>query len=420
MPRSIVLFRWMVLVCTFMVCSIATVEARQVRLATYGNHEKMDQVAALFMEDHPDIELIVEMYSYGEYPTKIVTMVAGGTAPDIVQTWAQYKSEWIKMGMLLDLTPFWEGREDVANSLFPFVLETAKYNGRFYGIPHDFNASPMILQNDLFDAAGIPVPYDNWTVDEFKAAAIKLTDPSRGLLGANNGVAFGGTTGWQWARNWTGQGWLTDDRASVTVDSAEHIDMLTFFIDLATHHEAIDFGRVVASRDRWGGGFAMWKGYVDYSFRLAESNQYNFRFATMPRAAHGQSSLAQGHMWSVPHSANNPEDALTVLDWMLSAKGQEAMVTVSERLPMSPDPHLWDLYFAKLPDSVRHHVQSFVIHTLYGENLVDPMSYWDSWSRVNTVMVRHLFDAFSQVEAPANAMRKAAQEIAAILTEHNH
>ena len=47
---------------------------------------------------------------------------------------------------------------------------------QIYGLPTIYSNNRWMMVNvDLFDAAGIPVPYDGWTYDEFLSAAQKLT-----------------------------------------------------------------------------------------------------------------------------------------------------------------------------------------------------------------------------------------------------
>lgn len=389
--------------------------ANTIRIVTYGTHENLHEVAKRFMESHPEYRVEVQTYSFEEYPQKIPVMIASNSAPDIFQTWAQYKVPWIEAGLIRDMTPFWSRFADLSDVLFPFVMETVLHDGKYWGVPHDFNSEVWILVKDRFDAAGIPIPYDDWTVEEFREYARLLTDPQGRWLGAANPVAFGWGSSWQWARNWTGQGWLSDDRTEVLVDKPEYVEMLTFFLEMVTQDESMNGGSLAAPQDAWSGGYSMWQGWVDFSFQLAANETYEFRFATMPRGRHGQKAFAQGHMWSVPVNAPNPEGAFVFLEWLISREGQEAMVAIGKRQPLSPDPELWDLYFSQLPDSVRDHVRTFVLDVLYGRENVDIMRYWITWPEVNDIMARYLSDVFYLRESPANAMTQAAQEIRSYL-----
>ena len=62
---------------------------------------------------------------------------------------------------------------------FPSQLATAQYSGKTYGLP--WIAQPVMLYYNpkLFADAGVEPPDENWTWDDFKAAAAKLTKVPR-------------------------------------------------------------------------------------------------------------------------------------------------------------------------------------------------------------------------------------------------
>jgi ABC-type glycerol-3-phosphate transport system substrate-binding protein len=47
--------------------------------------------------------------------------------------------------------------------------------GPLYGLPKDFTTAIFYVNVDLFNAAGVPVPYKGWTWDEFETAMQKIT-----------------------------------------------------------------------------------------------------------------------------------------------------------------------------------------------------------------------------------------------------
>ena len=77
----------------FLCLSSIAVAKTPVRLATYGQADTLavfKEIAEWFNRSNPDYELDVEVYAYGEYPTKITIMLASGIYPDVFLTWAQY------------------------------------------------------------------------------------------------------------------------------------------------------------------------------------------------------------------------------------------------------------------------------------------------------------------------------------------
>jgi ABC-type glycerol-3-phosphate transport system substrate-binding protein len=83
-----------------------------IQLATYSmgglKAEDWQNMLRPFMKANPDITVEVQIYTFGEYNEKIMTLIAAGVAPDLMQTWAQYKPKYIELGLLRDITSEWE------------------------------------------------------------------------------------------------------------------------------------------------------------------------------------------------------------------------------------------------------------------------------------------------------------------------
>ncbi|MCI6674450.1 MAG: extracellular solute-binding protein [Spirochaetaceae bacterium] len=63
-----------------------------------------------------------------------------------------------------------EGEMGVGN------VKSYKYDGKFYAIPTKYENGAWIMANvDMFKAAGVELPYNGWTYDQFREACKKLT-----------------------------------------------------------------------------------------------------------------------------------------------------------------------------------------------------------------------------------------------------
>ena len=113
------------------------------------------------------------------YP-KLMTMVAGGVTPDVSsfqgwewQTYAdrdllQPIDDYIAADNFTD--PYPEGVLSIEQS-------TVR-DGKTYLIPLQIGTMVMFYAKKPFEEAGIPMPTDNWTMDEFLDIAQRLTDTS--------------------------------------------------------------------------------------------------------------------------------------------------------------------------------------------------------------------------------------------------
>lgn len=112
--------------------------------------------------------------------TKLQTMVAGGTAPDVssFQGW-----EWQTYADKDLLAPIddYIARDKFTDPYPQGVLsieQSTVRNGKKYLIPLQIGTMVMFYAKKPFQDAGIPFPTDDWTMEEFLDLAKRLTDTS--------------------------------------------------------------------------------------------------------------------------------------------------------------------------------------------------------------------------------------------------
>lgn len=404
---------------SFLLCGAVGVTAAKtpIRLVTYGDNttlERFSKIADVFTAANPQYEVNVQIYPYAEYPTKLTVMLATGAAPDVFLTWAQYKPLWAEQGLLMDLGSYWEHSSVAKNAkIFPFMMDAAKYNGHIYGVPYDYSAMAMVINLDALNKSGLPVPNRNWTVDDFQKYAIRLTKPQEGIYGMHS-AGHWSTNNWQWSVLFTGQGWLNDKRTEVLVDGPEYLKMINFWMDLVYTYQAVPVVGKTPARDTWGGGYAMWQAYVHQGPKL-DQGPYDWTMVPFPKGPGGQQSFAQGHLWSLPSSATNPEPGWKLLEWFLSPEGQRAIVEIDGRQPLSANTALWNTFFEGVSAGKRETMRKLIIDDLYGSNMIHNMNYWNTWADTERVMNKYLQKVFLKSESPENGMAQAAREIRAFL-----
>lgn len=167
----------------------------------------------------------------------------------------------------------------------------------------------------------------------------------------------------------------------------------------------------------WGyefaGNVALWQGWLSYTWSL--NLPYDWAVLLFPRGPYAQTNFAQGHMFSIPVNAANPDDAWIFLEWMASFEGQKAIVAAGRRQPIGPWGELWELFFDRLPAEKRAHVQQWLLGTLYGPNLVRNASYWRSYPEMNQIMREHLTNIFQLNQPIRNELENAARRMQALL-----
>lgn len=135
----------------------------------------------LYMKEHPNVTIKpVDIGS--ERFQKLMTLIGADNAPDII-----YLNEWTYVmankGVLLGLNDLIE-QEQFDTSVYPESLLTPlRYEGELYALPQEVSPFVIYYNKEMFEAANVPLPTDDWTIDEFYAAAEALTDPAEKVYG---------------------------------------------------------------------------------------------------------------------------------------------------------------------------------------------------------------------------------------------
>jgi multiple sugar transport system substrate-binding protein len=168
-----------------------------------------------------------------DYYTVLQTALAGNEAADLF--WLdQDHMPWAFDGVLLDISSYLANDDrDVANpdDYFPGVWQSVALADGVYGLP--WIAQPVVLyyNKDIFDAMGVEYPNADWTWDEFKAAAIALTNEE------HYGFSL---YGWPPPEIWiwgNGGDLVSEDLTQAPVDDPAVVEAVQFYAEMAWNEE---------------------------------------------------------------------------------------------------------------------------------------------------------------------------------------
>lgn len=133
-----------------------------------------------------------------EIGEKLVTNLIGGEKIDIFDANVASYFNFASKGLLEPLDSYLakETAFDV-NSLGESNVNLSKIDGALYGLPYIKSKFLLYYNTDLFDAANIPYPTSEWTWDDFRETAKKLTS------GEGSEKVWGFTMP-DWPCTWTG------------------------------------------------------------------------------------------------------------------------------------------------------------------------------------------------------------------------
>jgi multiple sugar transport system substrate-binding protein len=137
--------------------------------------EVWQKVVDDFHAANPGIKVKVEVSDWDSYWTKLNTLVAGGSPPDIFAMDAPLYLDWQSRGALLNLKPYIDKSPGFLDGFYPQTLQAYQLASGYYGLPRDFQTVVVFYNKEMFDAAGVAYPSPDWTYDDLRETAKKLT-----------------------------------------------------------------------------------------------------------------------------------------------------------------------------------------------------------------------------------------------------
>ncbi len=176
--------------------------------------------------------------SFTDHTTKIQTMVAGGTWPDVIMMGGEWIPVFADKGVFADLAPYMA--KDTAFKLddyFPNLIDAMKFRGKLYCLPKDFNITILYYNVNALDKAGVKYPTRDWTWSDLLAAAQKLTIKDASGRVTQYGVYLQGAP---WYLVWQNGGEVFDndnDPKVVRLTEPASLEAMQWHFDLSLKHK---------------------------------------------------------------------------------------------------------------------------------------------------------------------------------------
>src|SRR5450759_2761825 len=223
----------------------------------------LEGLAADFHTLHPNVTIRVSSGapSTEDLLQKLSASFAGGTYPDVSYAFGTWASNLEASGRTLDITSKVSDPAAKWTDFSSAAQKTAQPTGaKTIGFPAVVDNLSLLYNKKVFDAAGVAYPTADWTWDDFRTAAKKLTDPSTNTYGYAYSVSGSEETTWQfWPHLWQrGGAILSADSKKSAFASQAGVDALTFLRGMAVDDKSVyldqtdtKFGQLFAS-DRIG------------------------------------------------------------------------------------------------------------------------------------------------------------------------
>ena len=304
-------------------------------VSMWASSPQMDKImsgqVSKYEDTNPGVKATPLTVTGGPYDQKLLTMIAGGQAPDVIEINPDLFADYASRNVMHSLEPFMKVDKTFdINAYLPQQVAGFRWQGALGGLPI-YNFTFVVYYNkDLFDKAGVAYPANNWTWDDYQATLQKLTTPGS----AGKPGQFGGQVGFAWG-NWIGPVWANggdlfdQGLTKYTLDQTAAVDALQYWADLRTKEKVIpmpaDAGSLSAydlfKAERiatyiWGTSM----------IPVIQDAKFKWDVAMIPAGKNGIWHRLGGACFCVSATTKQQDDAWNVTKWMVGEETQLAWV----------------------------------------------------------------------------------------------
>lgn len=277
-----------------------------------------------------------------EYETKVRTMLAGGSVPDIMRVNDDFVRYYSIKDQILDLSPYIErdgiDRAQYFEGIWDFVTQP---DGTYPAWSVGSQPRVVFYNVDMFNAAGVPLPPKDWTAagwtwDDFLETAKKLT-----VEGEQWGALVFDDTGYEQTfavNNGAETGIYSADGQTFTLASPEGVEAIQWVSDLSCVHQVQPERGLVTQPDSGNNLFT--QGKVGMIFRTQSTGDYFRRNATgftwdvaPPPARVNQKTEPSLIVFAITKAAENPDGAWDLLKFMGGPEGSRIFAEMGAFIP---------------------------------------------------------------------------------------
>ena len=310
----------------FVGCGETSNKTRVTFLQVLGGKDRdkiLQEMIRQFEQANPDIVVELQSVPWDQAHEKLVTMVATGSVPDVVEMADAWIGEFAAMGALESLEPHlaqWPYREAIKDVTW---RAGRVYDNTFYAFPYGFYVKALFYRKDWFADKNLTPPA---TTDEFVHIAQAFTEPAKPRYGYSlrgGRGCFDMATYFMFVFN--GSSAYFDEQERSTFDQPGAISGLQFFADLYKKHhvappDAINYGYNELVSAFYSGVTAMYINDPEtIKTQLSHLGEGKFGTAALPVGPSGRRFIKLGYgSYSILRASENKEAAWRLIAFMNS------------------------------------------------------------------------------------------------------
>ena len=348
--RILCVSRWFVVVAGLLLLMVLLTacgggNSRAVSFSVFGDPEELaayEGLVAAFEAKFPEIDIeLRHVPGQNDYRQRLATEFAAGAPPDVFLLNYRRLAPFAADGGLEPLTSYLANSEVIQEAdFYPTTIAPFKWQGELWCIPQNVSSLVVYYNADLFAAAGVPLPTNEWTRDDFLAAALALTQDTDGDgVTDQYGVGVEASLFRLAPFVWQNGGEIVDDPANptrLTLDTPQARAAFQWLVDLqVVHHVAPD--RLTESAEESESRFLNGRLAMFFNSRRGVPTyrtitSFTWDIAPLP-LAEVPAGILHSDGYCLAAAAENKEAAWTFIEFANSVEGQTLIAASGRTVP---------------------------------------------------------------------------------------
>jgi multiple sugar transport system substrate-binding protein len=342
-----------------------------------------DQVIQAFNDANPCIK--AESVKLPEDRAVRLNEISAGTAPDLVAFDSSDLPRVYQMGALMDLTSTMakDTAFDATKEFFDSVWKTGFVDGKPVAISKDYSVSAFYVNTGLFEKAGLEIPKEGWTYEEYLSLAQQLTVDKNGnnatspdfdskniVQWGTSSPYWGGDTGWwrgfqSFLYSWGAHTISSDGKTTTgSINSPEAVKAWEWYRDMihtsqvapsATNLTASGVGNdKLFTQGQLAIAGTYWGPWFQDTFNQTPGLKWTV--VPLPTGPGGHFGAIMWMGWGINAKSAHPDQAWQLLKWLTTDPGQRVFAlkaltgdqSTAAELQQEKDPY-WSVFLAEVP-----------------------------------------------------------------------
>jgi oligogalacturonide transport system substrate-binding protein len=294
----------------------------------------------LYMKKNPNVKIAAEYSGWDGYQQKILTQLAGGNAPDLMQLDQPWLGDLMAQGdLFLNLNNY---KKDIKTNGFDkkFLTNTCTVNKKLVGLPTGLNAATYLVNQDLAAKFGINIS-SKWDWAAMLAAGTKVHSKDKSCYLLQTDMLSNIDLIKAYVVNRTGKNWIENDY-TMGFSKQDLTEAFTYFQKLLSSGTLEPFGEGIIfdnkreQNPKWINGKIVVAPVWASSMYVMQKP--NLKLAVM-RPAIGKGAKNTGlivrpsQVIAVNSRSKNAKEALKFLNWFFNDREAIAALEMSRGVP---------------------------------------------------------------------------------------